>query len=116
MSQNEKYRMQTKFTELSDLQWEVIQKFLKNHYPKKHNLRIMVNAILWITRTGSQWRNMESKYPVWQSVYYYFRQWKNNGTLGKILAYLVEYERERQGRQAEASAAARALKNLLLCL
>ncbi|MEM6844134.1 MAG: hypothetical protein AAF632_18045 [Bacteroidota bacterium] len=29
------------------------------------------------------------KYPAWQSVYYYFRQWKNNGTLGKILADLA---------------------------
>ena len=60
------------------------------------------------------WQSMEKygkppwpgKYPAWQSVYYYFRQWKNNGTLGKVLAYLVEYERERQGRQAEPSAAA----------
>lgn len=98
--------MQTQFTELSDSQWKVIEKFLEGHRPKKHNLRIMVNAILWITRTGSQWRNMESKYPPWQSVYYYFRYWKVNGTLGQILAYLVEHERERQGRHPQASAAA----------
>lgn len=98
--------MQTQFTELSDSQWEVIKIFLKGHRPKKHNLRTMANAILWITRTGSQWRNLESKYPCWQSVYYYFRQWKTKGVLGQILVYLVEYERKRQGRQTEASAAA----------
>ena len=98
--------MQTKFTELFDSQWEVIEKFLEGHRPKKHSLRIMVNAILWITRTGSQWRNMESRYPAWQSVYYYFQHWKNSGTLGKILAYLVECERKRQGREAHASATA----------
>ncbi len=73
-----------KFTELSDShgvarRWEVMEKFLEGHQPKKHNLRLMVTGspgddILWITRTGSQWRNMESKYPAWQSVYYYFRQ------------------------------------------
>lgn len=98
--------MQTKFTELSDSQWEIIKKFLEGHRPKKHNLRTMVNAILWITRTGSQWRNVESRYPAWQSIYYYFRQWKRKGVLDTILAGLVEHERKRQGRDAHASAAA----------
>ncbi|MCP4438731.1 MAG: transposase, partial [Aureispira sp.] len=31
-------------------------------------MRKIFDAILWITRTGSQWRNMESKYPPWQAV------------------------------------------------
>ena len=98
--------MQTEFTELTDSQWEVIEKILDDHRKREHSLRVMMDAILWITRTGSQWRNMESKYPPWQSVYYYFRKWKAKGILGEILAYLVENERERQGRNREASAAA----------
>lgn len=64
--------MQTKFTELTDSQWEVIEKVLKSLRPRKHDLRDIVNAILWITRVGAQWRNLESNYPPWQSVYYYF--------------------------------------------
>ena len=41
--------MQTKFTELTDSQWEVIEKKLEGHRPRKHDLRVIVNAILWIT-------------------------------------------------------------------
>ena len=98
--------MQTKFTEMSDSQWEVIEKYLKQHHPRKHDLRSILNAILWITRTGSQWRNMESKYPKWQSVYYYFRIWKKNGSLELIMSELVKLERIRQGRDPQASAGA----------
>jgi transposase len=98
--------MQTEFTEFTDSQWEVIEKLLNDHRKRTHSLRVMMNAILWITRTGSQWRNMESKYPPWQSVFYYFRKWKASGILGGILSYLVESERERQGRNREASAGA----------
>lgn len=98
--------MQTQFTELNDSQWEIIKKELEHHKPKKHSLRTIVNAILWITRTGCQWRNMESKYPPWQSVYYYFRIWKGNGTLGRILEQLVELERLRQGRNSAPSVSA----------
>ncbi len=90
--------MQTKFTELTDSQWEVIEKKLKAHRPRKHDLRVIVNAILWITRIGAQWRNLESKYPPWQSVYYYFRLWSKNGILDDLLAELVKMERKRQGR------------------
>lgn len=59
--------MQTKFTELTDYQWQFIKKHVENHKPRKHCIRVILNAILWITRTGSQWRNLESKYPPWES-------------------------------------------------
>ena len=93
--------MQIKFTELTDSQWQIIEKHFINHKPRKHNLRTIINAILWTTRTGTQWRNMESKYPKWQSVYYYFRIWKRKGLLGIILRELVEKERVRKGRAAK---------------
>ncbi|MEL6700051.1 MAG: transposase [Bacteroidota bacterium] len=54
--------MQTKFTELTDPQWEVIEKMLEYQQPRKHDLRVIFNAILWITRNGNQWQNLESQY------------------------------------------------------
>ena len=84
--------MQTKFTEMSDSQWKFIEKYLKDHHPRKHDLRTIVNAILWITRTGSQWRNLESKYPNWQSVYYYYRIWKKKAVLSLIMSELVKID------------------------
>ena len=98
--------MQTKFTDLTDCQWEVIEKKLKGHRPRKQSLREIVNAILWLTRTGTQWRNLESKYPPWQSVYYYFRLWSKRGIWDEILRELVSLERIRQKRQSSPSRAA----------
>lgn len=98
--------MQTKFTELSDCQWEFIEKYVSHHKPRKHSIRTMINAMLWITRTGSQWRNMESKYPPWQSVYYYFDIWTKNGLWDQLLLELVKQERKRKGRDAVPSAVA----------
>lgn len=98
--------MQTKFTELTDSQWKVIEKFFDSKRKRRHELRTIINAILWITRTGCQWRNMESKYPAWQSVYYYFRKWRKGRIWDQVLEHLVGNERESQGRDREASAVA----------
>lgn len=98
--------MQCKFTELTDYQWQYIENYFKDYQPRKHCLRTIMNAILWITRTGSQWRNLESRYPKWESVYYYFRQWKKKGTLDIVLKKLVEAQRIRLGRSAHPSAGA----------
>lgn len=98
--------MQTRFTELTDSQWQVIENFVSDNRPQKLNLRTVLNGILQITRTGSQWRNLDAKYGNWQSVYYYFRQWKNKGIITKMLDKLVELERIRKGKKAKPSAAA----------
>ncbi|MDX1905586.1 MAG: transposase, partial [Bacteroidia bacterium] len=63
--------MQTKFTELSDSQWEIIEKFFLHHRPRLNSMRTILNAILWMTRNGAPWRNLESQYPKWEGVYYY---------------------------------------------
>lgn len=74
--------MQEQFNELTDSQWEIIKKYLP--IKRKLCLRKIYNAIAWIVRTGTQWRNMESKYGNWQTVYYYFRRWKKAGIITLI--------------------------------
>ncbi len=49
--------MQSKFHDLTDSQREIIEKMLEGHCPRKHDLGVIFNAILWIARTGTQWRN-----------------------------------------------------------
>jgi transposase len=90
--------MQTKFTELTDSQWQFIQEYLPVQQAKKHDLRVIMNAILWIVRTGPQWRNLDSKYPKWQSVYYHFYRWSRNGSLDKINQALNQLVRIQAGR------------------
>lgn len=91
---------------LTDSQWQYIEKILENEQGKrkrKHDLRTIMNAILWLTRTGSQWRNLDSFYPYWQIVYYYFRKWHRTNVLKSILSSLVVTERSRSGREPQAS-------------
>ncbi len=92
--------MQERFCELTDSEWEVIKEIVDNQRKIKHEKRLMLNALLWILTTGSQWRNMESKYPPWQTVYYHFRQWKKRGIIEELLAFLAVRERKKAGRQA----------------
>ena len=95
--------MKTSFELLSDSQWEIIKEYLPIQRKRKYCLRAIVNAILNILRTGIQWRNLDSKYPPWESVYYYFRIWKKDGTLECLNAALNQRERERQGKEATPS-------------
>ena len=49
----------TKFTELTNSQWQIIKEFLNIQRKRKHDLRMIVNAILKLNRTGCQWRNID---------------------------------------------------------
>lgn len=95
--------MQTQYTELTDSQWEVMKDVLPVQRKRKYNLRDVVNAIFWIHRVGSQWRNLPSKFPPWKSVYYYFRRWSIDGTWDLLNSWLVELERLNCERELEAS-------------
>lgn len=59
-----------------------------------------------MTRMGAQWRNLKSRYPYWQIVYYYFSKWNKRGPLCYLLNELVGCERERQEMESQASAGA----------
>ncbi|QHT67290.1 IS5 family transposase [Rhodocytophaga rosea] len=89
---------------LTDSQWQVIKNIVDDGRKRKVCLKRVVDACLWLTRTGSQWRNLsQTHYPVWQTVAYYFYKWQDNGVWQQVRAMLVKKERERQGRQAEPS-------------
>ena len=95
--------MQTQYKRLTDSQWEVIKEFLPIQRKRKYELRDIVDAILWYLRIGGQWRNLPSEFPKWNSVYYYFRKWKKDGTLLKLNEGLNKKERKRQGKEDSPS-------------
>ena len=64
---------------------------------------MIINGILDILRTGTQWRNLRLCGITWQSVYYYFRRWKQDGTLERLNSILNQKERERQGKESTPS-------------
>jgi len=95
--------MKPKFQEFADSQWEVIEKILNDKRKRKHTLRIILNAIFFINNTGVQWRNLDSKYPPWETVFYHFTQFKVRGVWEEILDSLVVMERKRQEKEASPS-------------
>lgn len=68
-------------TDLSDKQWKLLATMLSppEHFGRKRavNSREIVNALCYSVRTGCQWRMLPKEYPKWQTVYYYFRRWRD---------------------------------------
>ncbi|GLU57480.1 IS5 family transposase [Dyadobacter frigoris] len=95
--------MKTNFTEMTDSQWQFVEKIIDNKRSRKHSLRTIVNAILWLNETGVQWRNIDSKYPAWQTIYYHFRQFKLRGIWTQLLECIAIKERKRQNRNETPS-------------
>ena len=95
--------MQTHYEPLSDASWQFIEEILNDKRKRKHSLRTIVDCIFEVLRTGTQWRNLCHEKVKWQSVYYYFRRWKQDGSLERLNAGLNQKERQRQGKQATPS-------------
>ena len=95
--------MQPQYERLTDDQWEGIKVFLNWQRKRKYDLREIFNAILWITRTGCQWRNLDSSFPPWKSVYYYFDTWGKKGLLKQMCQALIMLERVQLEREPNPS-------------
>src|SRR6266496_6229950 len=68
-------------------------------------LRAVINAILYVLRTGCQWRYLPKEYPNYNSVYYHSHQWSWDGTWEEVNTALRERVRQAAGRQAQPSLA-----------
>ena len=91
-------------TDLTDKQWQVIKKILEPQERKrKHPLREIMNAILYINKTGCQWRMLPSDFSPWQTVYYYFRKWKFEGVFEEVMDVLHSLLRKQSGREESPS-------------
>ena len=88
-------------TNVSDSQWQFISKFLDVARNRKYSLREVWNAVLYIVKTGCQWRMLPSDFPNWKLVYYYFSTWKKQSIIEVIHEELVERERKKQGKHEE---------------
>jgi len=78
-------------SDLTDPQWALIEPFLPVYpggRPRTTNLRNVVDAILYILRTGCQWRYLPKDFPPKSTVWRYFDEWRLNGTLEDIHDHL----------------------------
>lgn len=62
-----------------------------------------MDALLYIVRTGCQWRNLPSCFPKWQSVYWYFNRWKKSNVLAEINIRLNQIDRKANNKDENPS-------------
>lgn len=95
-------------SDLTDAQWALIADLLpepsSEGRPEKHPRREIVNAILYVVRSGCPWRYLPADLPPWQTVYWYFMRWEDAGVTENLLAALRIKARIQQGRAPEPSA------------
>lgn len=94
-------------SDLSDKRWKKIKHFFENENRGRHfrtqSKRILVNAVLYIVKTGCQWRQLPNDFPNWKTVYSFYERAIMSGIWDKIRAMLVRKSRIANGRNPEPS-------------
>ena len=101
-------------SDLTDAQWVVVEPIVnykseeelyKGGRPRTVDLRSVVNALLYMDRTGVQWRYIPSDFPPSGTIRYYFDKWTWDGTWERLNTALREQVRAADGRNAAPTAA-----------
>jgi len=97
-------------TDLTDAQWNCIKELIPaakpGGRPRTLCMRTVINAILYLTVTGCQWRMLPKDYPSWQSVYTYFHRFRDDGTWQRIHDTHRAQVRRQAGRHKHPTAGA----------
>ncbi len=94
-------------SDVTDGQWRLIEPSIPppkpGGRPREVNMREVVNAILYVVRTGCSWRQLPHDFPRWITVYYYFRRFQRDGTWRKIHHRLRARVRKKVGKKPTPS-------------
>ena len=81
-------------TDLRDEEWAVLAPLIPpakpGGRPRTTEIREVLNAIFYLLRSGGAWRLLPHEFPPWQTVYDYFRSWRNAGLWEQIHTTLRE--------------------------
>ena len=80
-------RTQSYPSDVTDMQWALIQPRIPVYpggRPRTTDLRGVVDAVLYVLRTGCQWRYLPQDFPPKSTVWRYFDEWRHNGTLDAL--------------------------------
>lgn len=81
---------------LSDAEWACIQHLFSQPGAQKTtgrpaaDSRAVIDAILWIERTGERWMYLPTHFPPQQTCYARYLNWKRNGVLEQVRTLLTE--------------------------
>src|SRR5215469_2667002 len=95
-------------SDLTDAEWRLIEPFMppvkRLGRPRETDLRAIVDAILYIARTGCQWRLLPKDFPPFTTVQGYFYDWRDQNLFERINFELLLQTREAAGREPSPSA------------
>lgn len=96
-------------TDLTDAEWALLCDLFERNggrgKPSVHERRVLLNACLYVVRTGCAWRLLPKSFPPWRAVYKAFRGWAHAGTFETMHDRLRQQWRSRIGRTPEPTAA-----------
>jgi len=93
---------------LQDEEWRLVELVLKENKKSAagrkpiHSKQELLNAILYVLRTGCSWRHLLHDFPPWKSVYSQFLRWYRSGLFKELNRQLVKQARLRCNRNARA--------------
>ena len=95
-------------SDLTNEQWQVLEPLLPRQKEggrdRQVDLRKVINAINYRTRTGCAWEMLPHDFPPKSTVYEYYRAWQRDGTWQTLHDALRCKVRQQEGRSADASA------------
>ena len=91
-------------TDISNSQWQIIEKFFDSERKRSYDLRDIWNALQYVLKSGCQWRMLPKDFAPWSVVYYYYRRWKYAGIIEAILEEITYRSRKAVGKKATPTA------------
>lgn len=95
-------------TDLKDKEWKIIEEFLpepkKTGRPREIDYRELLNAMMYLLRSGCSWRMLPHDFPKWEIVYYYFNLWSKEKLFEEINSKLRANLRKLEGRDDSSTA------------
>ena len=96
-------------TSLTDAEWALDAPFLPapagRGRPRRWPLRTLLDAVLYVLRTGIAWRHLPREFPPWPTVHRWFLRLSRAGAFERLGHALTMADRERAGREASPSGA-----------
>jgi len=95
-------------SDLTDKQWQIIAPLIPpakpGGRPRAVDTREVINAIMYLVRSGCAWRMLPKEFPPWSTVHGYYRRFRLAGVWQQIHGSLREQVRVEAGREATPSA------------
>ena len=96
-------------TSLSDSEWALVAPMLPTPAatgrPWRWSMREVLDAILYVLRTGCAWRHLPQDFPPWSTVHRWFLRLARAGVFERLTHALAMADRERSGREASPTGA-----------